>query len=144
MDKHLHRVVFTDTFPHRHQIRLDGVESIDDCAQMPFEPIHSGPQTFPIVGVWFGEFWWATSMQNRGDVLRMPAQRSGKRLQRPCASASLNDVMLDFADGRPRNMRTFCKLTLSPAEFIHPRVDHLGDGRPVLYRFLRAPPRRRD
>jgi hypothetical protein len=41
-------------------------------------------------------------------------------------------------------MRAFGKLTLPPAEFIHPHVDRLSNGRPVLHLFLRAPPRRRD
>lgn len=144
MDNHPNLAIFMDTANRRCEVRLNGIEPIDDRAQMPFEPIHARPQTLPILGDWFGKLWWTMSMQNCGDVLRMPAQCRRKRLQGPRASASLNDVMLDFANGRPRNMRTFRKLTLSPAEFIHPRVDDLGDGRPVLHLFLRAPPRRRD
>ena|SRR6185437_5190511 len=144
MDKRPNLAIFTDTVHHRRQIRLNSIEPIDDRAQMPFESIHPRPQTLPIVGHWFGELGWATSMQNCGDVLRMPAQCSGKCLQGPRTSASLNDVMLDFANGRSRNMRPFRKLTLSPAEFIDPQIDDLGDGRPVLHLFLRAPPRRRD
>ncbi len=74
----------------------------------------------------------------------MPSQRRRERFQGPCAAAALHDVVLEFANGRPRNMRPLRKLALPPTEFIHPLVDGLGDSRPVLHLFLRAPPRRRD
>jgi hypothetical protein len=144
MDNHPNLAIFMGTANHRCEVRLNGIEPIDDRAQMSFEPIHARPQILRILGDWLGKLWWTMSMQNCSDVLRMPAQRSRKRFQGPSASASLNDVMLDFTDGRSRNMRTFRKLTLSPAEFIYPRVNDLGDGRPVLHLFLRAPPWRRD
>src|SRR5947209_1799967 len=102
MDKHPGLAIFTDTVNHHCEIRLDSIESVDDCAQLPFESIHTRPQTLPILGDWSGELGWATSMQNCGDVLRMPAQCSGECLQGPRASASLNDVMLNFANGRSR------------------------------------------
>jgi hypothetical protein len=144
MDKHPDLAIFANTVNYHCEIRLDGIESIGYRAQMPFDGIHAEPQTFPILRDWFGQLWWSTSAQHRVDMLRMPTQRDRKRLQSPRASSSLDDVMLDFADGRPRNMRTVRKLTLPPAEFIHPFVDGCGHGRPVLHLFLRAPPRRRD
>ncbi len=144
MDKHPDLAIFADRVNHHCEIRLDGIESIGDRAQMPFDGIHAEPQTLPILRDWFGQLWWSASVQHSVDMLRMPTQRDRKRLQSPRASPSLDDVMLDFADGRPRNKRTFRKLTLPPAEFIHPFVDGLGHGRPVLHLFLRAPPRRRD
>ena len=136
--------VFADMVYHCCEVRLDSGQSISDLAQMLFERIHAGPQTFLVPDGGFGVLRWSPSVQHCVDVLGMSAQRGRKRFQGPCAAASLHDVMLDFADGRPRNVRTFRKLALPPAEFIHPLVDGLGDGRPVLHLFLRAPPRRRD
>jgi hypothetical protein len=136
--------IFADIFEHRCEICCYGIQSLDDVAQLSFERIHAGPESFPLFGNWFGRLWWAASVQDRVDVLGMPTQGGRERFQGPRAPASLNDVVLEFADGRPRDMRTFCKLALPPAEFIHPLVDGLGNGRPVLHLFLRAPPRRRD
>jgi hypothetical protein len=99
--------VSTDIFGHRCEIRLYGVQSFDDGVEIPFECVHARPQALFISGDRFDQLWWFASVQYRIDVLRVPTQRGGKRFQGPCVSASLDNVVLEFADGRPRDMRTF-------------------------------------
>jgi hypothetical protein len=143
-EKHTDSAVFADMINQCCEIRLYGIQPIGDLAQVPFETVHPGGQSLPIVRDWFGHLRWPASVQYRVDMARMPAQCDRERFQGPSASPSLHYVMLKLPNRRPRNVRAFGKLTLPPAEFIHPRVDRFSNGRPVLHVFLRAPPRRRD
>lgn len=120
--KHTDLAVFADMINQCCEIRLYGIQSIDDLAQMPLETLHPGKQTLSVVRDWFGRLRWLASVQYRVDMVRMPAQCDRERFQGPSASPSLHDVMLKLANGRPRDMRAFGKLTLPPAEFIHPHV----------------------
>jgi len=141
MEKRPDLAIFADMFDHRCEIRLYGVQSLGDVAQISFKRVHAGPQTRPIAGDWFRRFWWPASAQYRVDVLRMPTQRGRERFQGPGIGAALGGFAVLLAHDGHRDLSPLGEFALPPVELGKPRINRSRDRHPVLrHLFLRAPP----
>jgi hypothetical protein len=120
-----------DMLDHRGDVGFQVVEAVGDLVHAPFESVEPGPQRVAMVGHRLVRRWWFAAVQYGVEVLRVPAERDGQGLQRPGAQATLNNVVLDFADDGLRDVRALGQFALKPSKLVHTLVDDLGDCRPA-------------
>jgi hypothetical protein len=138
-------VIGADILDNRCETGSDGIKPFGDLLQTFVKRVQSGAHRGLVVADGLVSLGRSAAVQHRLEVLGVPVERCGQRLQSPRTTAPLDRVMLEFTDDGLRDVRTLGKLSLSPTQHIHALVDGPGDCRPIFrHVFLRAPPRRRD
>jgi hypothetical protein len=121
------------------------VESFADLLQMALDARQAGRKIIVVEpeGLTYGRR--PASMQDGQQMLRVPLQRQGQRLERARAAPTLHSVSLDLADDRLGYPRPFDEVDLSQTKLSGAPIDRACDRSPIFrHVFLRAPPRRRD